>query len=595
MPEQDDTDVPTCLTGGTVTPELSWESPTPFGQKIVDIGGELRGSYWVLDDLGNIVRYALGPWEYELRPTPGKRMKKLASCGLGSFLYAAGEGGTVFRRSGGTWTEENVGSTTLLTDVDCDSTRAYASGADGRIFIRNNGTWTAYPSGVTTRLDAIASLFSQQKLIAAGSGGVIVKCETATLPPTCVTESSGTTNDLVALSSDTYTGTVWAAGTNGTLLERGVTWSKIPLPSVTSNLVGVTNWHDGSLGATVVIAISDTGTAVIRRSAQVEEIVQVPDTGLTNAWAPDEDTLVFTGRNGALWYRNGLFSLAPFSPRGGRKPLTADLNAVVSVGTGRLFAVGENGARVRRQNGVWSPDALGVSTTAHLRALAARSVNEIYAVGDQGTVLLRRFGTWVADATGLTTEALSAVVLDANKVWVLGQTKLFEKDLATGTWRAISLPQGAVPTTLALKKDAQGKAVELVVAGAGCATWTVGLTDDAFTPGPTCNDRYELSAAAFASNGDLFVATTEGTIFHRTGATMTFENVSGLRVEPFLGFIVDGSSMWVVGSEGALYRRVGTTWTEAAPNVTTAELRAGVKDDEGLFIVGVGGVVLRRL
>lgn len=595
MPEADDTDVPTCLTGGTVTPELSWESPTPFGQRIVDIGGELRGSYWVLDDLGNIVRYALGPWEYELRATPGKRMKKIASCGLGSLLYAAGEGGTIFRRSGGTWNEENVGSSVLLTDVACDSTRAYASGADGRLFIRSGGTWTAYPSGVTTRLNAIASLFSQQKLIAAGTGGVVVKCETATLPPTCVTEASGTTDDLLALSSDTYTGTVWAVGPNGTLLERGSSWSRINLPSVTSRLVGVTNWHDSSLNATTVIAISDTGTAIIRRTGGIEEIVQVPDTGLTNAWAPDEDTLVFTGRNGALWYRNGLFSTAPFSARGGKKPLTADLNAVVSVGNGRLFAVGDGGARVRRQNGVWSADALGVSTTVNLHGIAARSANEVYAVGDEGTVLVRRYGTWVADAVGLTTEPLTSVVLDSSKVWVLGQTKLFEKNLTSGTWRGIALPQGALPTVLALKKDAQGKALELVVAGNGCATWTVGLTDDAFTPGPTCNDRYELSAAAFSSSGDLFVATTEGTIFHRTGATMTFENVSGLRVDPFWGFIVDGASMWVVGAEGALYRRVGSTWSEAAPDVTTAELRGGVKDDEGLFIVGVGGVVLRRL
>ena len=76
---------------------------------------------------------------------------------------------------------------------------------------------------------------------------------------------------------------------------------------------------------------------------------------------------------------------------------------------------------------------------------------------------------------------------------------------------------------------------------------------------------------------------------------MTFENVAGLRIDPFLGLIADGSTMWVVGSEGALFRRVAGNWSDAAPDVTTADLRAGVKDDEGLFLVGVGGVVLRRL
>lgn len=595
MPEADDTEVPTCLTGGVVSAELSWESPTPFGQTIVDIGGELRSSYWVLDSLGNIVRYALGPWEYELRATPGKRMKHLASCGLGSFLYAAGEGGTVFRRSGGTWSEENVGSTTLLVDVACDSTRAYAAGADGKLYVRTSGTWTGYPTGVTSGFNALATLFSQQQIILAGNGGLTVKCETATLPPTCVTENSGTTNDLLALTGDTFTGTAWAVGANGTLLQRGAGWTTIPLAGVTSRLVGVTSLYDSSLNATTVIAISETGQAVIRRSATVEEITQVPDTNLTNVWVPDEDTLVFTGTRGALWYRNGLFSLAPFTPRGGRKPLTADLNAVTSVGGGRLFAVGNNGARVRRQNGVWSLDALGAATTVTLRSIAARNANEVYAVGDEGTVLVRRYGTWVADAVGLTTESLRSVVLDTGKVWVLGQSKLFEKNLVSGAWRSVDLPGGALPSALALKRDAQGKATELVVAGASCATWTVGLTDDSFTAGPSCNARYDLTTAAFSASGDLFVASTEGTLFHRTGATMTFENVAGQRLDPFLGFIPDGSTMWVVGTGGALFRRVASNWSDAAPDVTTAELRAGVKDDDGLFLVGVGGVVLRRL
>ncbi len=595
MPEADDTDVPTCLTGGVVSAELSWESPTPFGQAIVDIGGELRGSYWVLDDLGNIVRYALGPWEYELRATPGKRMKKLASCGLGSILYAAGEGGTVFRRSGGTWTEQNVGSTTLLTDIACDSTRAFAAGSDGKLYIRSGGTWTGYATGFTSGFNAIAWLFGRQQVYLAGNEGLLVKCEAATLPPTCVTETSGTTKDLLALSADTFSDTVWAAGKEGTLLERGASWSSISLPTVTSHLVGLTNFFDQSGNVPIVVAVSESGTAVIRRGALAPEVVQVPDSTLTNVWVPDQDTLVLTGLRGALWYRNGLFSQAPFTARGGRKPLTADLNAVTSVGNGRLFAVGSDGARVRRQNGVWSVDALGASTTETLRSIAARNANEVYAVGDSGTVLVRRYGTWVADAVGLTTESLQAVVLDTNKVWVLGQTKLFEKNFQSGVWRAIALPPGAQLSTLALKKDAQGKASELVVAGAQCATWTVGLTDDSFTAGPSCNTRYILTTAAFSGTGDLYVASNEGTIYRRTGTTMTFENVAGLRIDPFLGLIADGSTMWVVGSEGALFRRVAGNWSDAAPDVTTADLRAGVKDDEGLFLVGVGGVVLRRL
>jgi hypothetical protein len=325
-------------------------------------------------------------------------------------------------------------------------------------------------------------------------------------------------------------------------------------------------------------------------------VVQVPDTGLTAPWAPDENTLVFTGRNGALWYRNGLFSLAPFVARGGRKPTTASLHAVTSAGQGRLFAVGEGGARVRRQNGAWAVDQLGAATTATLNGVAARSAGEVYAVGDLGTVLVRRWGTWVAEAEGLTTEALVGVVLDTKHVWALGASKLLEKDLATGTWRAIALPPGT-PTmlALALRKDAQGVAAELVLAGVDCTALSYSPTTQQFSTGPACGPRkYDFLAAAFLSSGDLLLASSEGTVHRRTGTTLTFENVMGLRADPWLALVPDGSTMWVVGEGGSLYRRVATNWSDAAPAVTTLTLRAGVKDEDGLFIVGTGGVVLRR-
>jgi hypothetical protein len=594
--EPDDSSLPTCITGGVIDSELSWESPTPLGTELVDIAGELSSSYWVLDELGNIVRYALGPWEFEVRPTPGKRMRHLASCGQGSILYAAGEGGTVLRRSGGAWTEENVGTTVELTGVSCDSTRAFAASADGRLYVRSGGTWTGHATGVTAAFTDVTTLFFNQQVYLSGPNGLIVKCEATTLPPTCTQENSGTTVRINAIWADTYTGAVYAVGDQGTLLQRGTSWQPIPLAGVTDALVGVTGWHDSSVNATNVVAISRGGKAVIRRSAAVEEIVQVPDTGFTNAWAPNEDTLVFTAHHGGLWFRNGLFSLAPFVARGGRKPITADLRAVTSVGQGRLFAVGNNGTRVRRQNGAWSVDALGAATTASLHGIAARSAGEIYAVGEQGTVLVRRWGTWVVEAQGLTTQSLSAVVLDTERAWALGENQLLEKNFATGVWRVIPLP-AATPlvTSLALRKDANGKALELVIAGHECTALSFSLTDDSFTPGPACGNRFDFSAAAFLSSGDLVLATETGSIHRRTGATFNFENVSGTGIEAFLALVPDGSSMWAIGEGGRMFRRVSTSWTEAVSDVTLNMLNAGVKDEEGLFVVGTSGVVIRRL
>lgn len=595
MAEPDDSDLPICITGGVVSAELSWESPTPLGQGLVDIAGDFAFSYWVLDDLGNIIRYALGPWEYEARPTPGKRMLHLASCGLGSQLYAAGEGGTVLRRAAAVWTEERVGSTTTLTDVACDSSRAYASGADGKLYVRQGSTWTGYTTGVTASFTSLTTLFSQQLVYLSGPAGLIVRCDVTALPPTCAQENSGTAANLNAIWGDTFTNTVFAVGNDGTLIQRGAQWQTIALPGVTDALVGITGIYDSTIISTTIVAVSQGGKALIRRNATVQEIVQLPDTGFTSVWVPNKDTLLFTAGGGGLWFRNGLFSAAPFVARGGRKPLTANLLAVTSAGRGRLFAVGENGARVRRQNGMWSVDALGAGTTSILRGVAARSAGEVYAVGDQGTVLVRRWGTWVAEAQGLTTEALSAVVFDTEKVWALGQTQVLEKNLTTGAWRVIALPAGTPKvTSLAVHKDGAGRALEVVVAGFSCTVLSLAPGGDSFTPGPACNTRFDFNAAAFTASGDLVLATATGSIHRRTGATLNFENVAGLSQEPLYGLVPDGSSMWAMGEGGLLFRRAATSWALSNPDVTTRALFAGVKDDEGLFIVGSGGLVLRR-
>lgn len=590
----DDTDVPACLTGAVISPELSWESPTPLGSTLVDIAGELPGSYWVLDELGNIVRYALGPWEYELRPTEGKRMKKLASCGQGSRLYAVGEAGTVFRRAAAAWTEESVGSAEDLVDVACDLSGAYAISASGRLFVRGTAGWTAYETGVSGSFNALTTNFAYSELYLAGKGGKVVRCTTLALPPTCVEEPTPVTSNLRALWADGNTNTVWAVGDDGTLLQKGFDWQKVDLTGLTETLVDITGTFDGLLPTIVVL--SSEGTVIVRRGNELKELLQLPDTGTTAAWLPDADTLVFTGQLGALWFRPGLNSTVPFVPRGGRKPLTASLHAVTSVGQGRLFAVGEGGARVRRQNGAWAVDQLGAATTATLHGVAARSAGEVYAVGDLGTVLVRRWGTWVAEAEGLTTEDLVGVALDTKKVWALGRTVLLEKDLATGAWRSLPLPP-ATPTlsALALEKDALGVGTELVLAGADCAILSFDPATAAFSTSATCGTHaFDFLSATFTNSGELLLGSSEGSVHRRTGATLTLENVTGLRLEPWLGLIPDGSSVWAVGTDGALYRRVSGNWTNAAPDVTHLTLRAGVKDDDGLFVVGTGGAVLRR-
>lgn len=277
--------------------------------------------------------------------------------------------------------------------------------------------------------------------------------------------------------------------------------------------------------------------------------------------------------------------------------MTASLFGAASIGLGQIFAVGEKGTRVRRQNGTWIVDGLGASTSVDLTSIAARSAGEIYAVGQNGTILVRRWGTWVPEAQGLTSEWLKAVVLDSEHVWVLAQTQLLEKNLTTGLWTAVDLPAGTPElSALAIRRGADGKARELVLAGARCAVLSFSSDTKAFSKAADCLGQTDFLAAAFLESGDLILTSGDlGPPFRRVGMTLTPENVAGLDIGSIYGLIPDGTGMWGVGSRGTLFRRVAGTWIETARDVAQSELFAGVKDDEGLFVVGASGVVLRRL
>lgn len=594
----DDVDAPQCLTGAVVDAEFAWESPAPAGVELVDIAGELTSSYWVLDRQGNILHYAQGAWAYEVRPTAGKQVIALASCGLGSRLYAVGQNGTVLRRAAAEWTEENVGSNTWLTDVVCDSSRAWAAGSDGKLYVRDGSTWTGYDTGVSAVFSGLTLMFSQQEVYLSGSAGLVVRCDVSALPPTCAPENTATAANLHAIWGDPASNTVFAVGDDGTLVQRGATWSVIPLPAVTEALTGVTGFYDSTNHQTYSVIVSDSGRIIVRRNAALQSMVVLPGAWLNAAWVPNEGTVVAAGANGALWYRPGLESSTPFVARGGAKPVSQTLYAVATAGQGRLFAVGDNGTRMRRQNGAWLVDELGVSTTKRLTGVAVRNAGEVYAVGDEGTVLLRRWGTWGADAVGLTTENLKGVAIDPTRAWALGTTQLLEKDLALGTWRSIPFPAGTPPLEgLALRKDAQGKGVELAFAAARCLVVSYEPNSGQWSSvtGPSnCITTQDFLAVGFLSSGDLIAASETRAFFRRSGGSFVAENVLGQEPVRIHALVADGSSMWAAGEGGALHRRVTTTWSEVQPALMQNTLYGAVKDDEGLFFVGMGGAVLRR-
>lgn len=599
--EPDDADRPQCVTGGGVGTDVAWESPTPMNTPLLAIAGDLAGSYWVLDALGNIVHNALGSWEYEVRPTAGKRALALTSCKLGSRLVAAGEGGTIYRRGFGSWTEENVGSTSVtLNAVVCDSTSTYAAGSDGKLYVKGSGAWTSVTTGALGAITGLGYLFSQQRMFLVGTGGEIVNCNLAAMPITCAPEASGTTANLLAAWGDTFTGLAYAVGAGGTFLERTTSWAPVTVMGapVTGTLRAVHGYYDSANSRTNVVAVGDQGLYVARPVLSFfQNTVAAED--LTGAMVIDEDNVFVSSFSGRIWYSDQLSPppAVPFTTRGGAKPVTKTLRGVASVGPGRLLAVGDDGARMKRESGAWLPDTVGAPTTQALRGVAAKGPAEAYAVGGAGTILVRRYGTWADDGAGVTDKGLNAVALDAEQAWAVGdQGTWLEKTLAGGQWASVGQSASTAHLrALAVRVDGAGKAAEVIAAGDDCAVVSKQGAAVTAVSVAGCPAGTSFTAAAFTASGELYLGGTGGVVFHRTTQGFQREYLGTGTLETVNGLVVQGTSVWALCTAGEVYRRTGMTWAPYAQDVTAEPLIAGVNDaQDGLFIVGGRGLIWRR-
>jgi hypothetical protein len=258
--------------------------------------------------------------------------------------------------------------------------------------------------------------------------------------------------------------------------------------------------------------------------------------------------------------------------------------------------VGDDGTRVRRENGAWLSDALGAPTTQVLRAVASRGNAESVAVGAAGTILVRRYGTWSDDGAGVTTKELFGVAMDAEKAWAVGDDGTWLEKAPGSAWGSI----GQTVSTkhlraLAVRADGTGKAVEVIAVGADCTVLSKEGTTVTALSVAGCPAGTALLSAAFTASGELFVGGEGGVVFHRTTQGFQREYLGAGTLESVNGLVVQGSSVWALCTAGELYRRTGSTWARYAADVTTDTLNAGVNDaQDGLFLVGGRGLIWRK-
>ncbi len=595
---QDDPDAPACAGGAIAGTDVIWESPLPFRAPLISIQGELTGSYWLLDSYGNIVHDDLGSWLYELRAPTGGVPLAIASCGLGSRLYAVGQSGRAWKRNGvdQSWSIEATGTTSALRAAVCDSNlTVYAAGDSSKLFIRKSGVWSSVDTGIAGPYSGIGFLYSLGKAWLVGPAGKVTRCDGLdTGVISCHADNPpGVTADLLAAWGDENTGKVYVVGAGGKILERGAVWLDQSIAGVTTPFTTIHGlMSSGATPPIVVIGGVDGTVAMLQSSGRFQAFT--PGAGAVGAVHAFDSTHLLVGTMDGLLLGASSNRPTTWLPRGGQGPITTRLTGITGTGQGRLFAVGELGARYRRENEAWVPDLSGVATTARLNDVTAPWAGELYAVGASGLVLARRFGTWNDDSPGLTTEPLWALAHDSSRLVAVGGAGTWlEKVGSTGAWTR--LPQAALSGALfavAVLTDARGAATEIAAGGTDCqvlskkgATFTTAAL-------PGCTSA--ITALTFTPSGELFVGDQDGFVYRRTagGFQQEFLGLSG--GESVLGLTWSGGAVWAFAPMGQLFRRT-TGWQPWGERLTNQDLADGFNDpDLGLFLVGQGGLVWHK-
>jgi hypothetical protein len=408
----------------------------------------------------------------------------------------------------------------------------------------------------------------------------------------CTPEPGVAATTFTAGWTDSLNGRVVFTGRGGALVERGVATAWATFDAGTDDLLAVTGYADGP--STVAIAVGANGT---NRTTLGSGLFPYTFEGgtLVAALAFDSTNVFAASADGALWYAPTSLpnAVAPLRSFGGRSPIHDTLTSITGVGGGVLFAVGERGARYRRTNGSWLADGTGFSLGARLNAVTAVSAGEVYAVSDDGQVLVRRYGAWSLDGH-LPATSLQAVVADKRRVAAVGAGGAWLEKQRGGPWQ--SLPAGTRTLyALTQRLDASGAALETIAVGADCAvlTWPVG-GDLVEVPVPQCPPGTALRAAAFNSQGDLFVAGEGALVLRRTATGFTREFLDASSLETVRALAAQGTTVWAALERGHLYRRT-TTWAAFGGDLTEADLLGAWYDrDEGLFVVGSEGLVWKK-
>ena len=265
----------------------------------------------------------------------------LKSVMLGATYVAAGAGGAMYSSPDGvTWTaiaNTNAASTNLNGGAFYST---YKVVGDGGLMLTSSDatTWTAQTSGTSNNLYALAS--NSLLNVAVGANGTII---TSPDGMTWTSRTSTTTQPLYGVSYSAYNvgtntaGTWVAVGAANTLLESpdGVTWNPVTLTTPSADLRGIT------YGASTFVAVGASGT-------------------------------VLSSTDGVNWTLRTM-------------PVTANLNAVTY--GNQFVTAGAGGSAFTSADGITWTNTDSTTKTSNGLYAVVRGTSIVVAVGDLGTNL----------------------------------------------------------------------------------------------------------------------------------------------------------------------------------------------------------------
>jgi hypothetical protein len=222
---------PFCNAGG-----YCWELPMPLGDPLTGIWGTSASDVWIAGMDRALLHWDGHSFTRQSLPITGHTY---AVYGIGTQLFAVGEGGAIATLQGGAWQTMASTSTDDLHAIHGSATNdLWATGDNGAAIHYDGTSWKRLASTLKRRrINGVFSLGPTEAYFAANSGFAL------TWNGLAISSDQPTTFDLLSVYAPAV-GTAYEAGKSGTVIKGGfrTTWTPVQMSFMGQDIVAA----DGS-------------------------------------------------------------------------------------------------------------------------------------------------------------------------------------------------------------------------------------------------------------------------------------------------------------------------------------------------------------